>query len=173
MGRYVHNINCALRDTSSTPVIIYLMHPNINADCISSVYSCGYIYYACNASKQKWKEKNKNKNLKQTKFFLSSCTRFGFKIVVQNGRSARRQQMYSEHQVIFVINLTIMCDMDCLTYTRHYFPRWFSGALLPSHGLPPFGANITNIAMGEGLCGSSMFGGDRWGVGVNPMTAGT
>lgn len=46
------------------------------------------------------------------------------------------------------------------------------GALLPSHGLPPFGANITNIAMGEGLCGSSMFGGDRWGVGVNPMTAG-
>lgn len=47
-----------------------------------------------------------------------------------------------------------------------------SGALLPSHGLPPFGANITNIAMGEGLCGSSMFGGDRWGVGVNPMTAG-
>lgn len=47
-----------------------------------------------------------------------------------------------------------------------------SGALLPSHGLPPFGANITNIAMSEGLCGSSMFGGDRWGVGVNPMTAG-
>lgn len=46
------------------------------------------------------------------------------------------------------------------------------GALLPSHGLPPFGANITNIAMGEGLCGSSMFGGDRWGVGVTPMTAG-
>ncbi|XP_037035032.1 homeobox protein orthopedia isoform X3 [Bradysia coprophila] len=45
-------------------------------------------------------------------------------------------------------------------------------ALLPSHGLPPFGANITNIAMGEGLCGSSMFGGDRWSVGVNPMTAG-
>lgn len=48
----------------------------------------------------------------------------------------------------------------------------FLGALLPSHGLPPFGANITNIAMSEGLCGSSMFGGDRWGVGVNPMTAG-
>jgi hypothetical protein len=47
-----------------------------------------------------------------------------------------------------------------------------SGSLLPSHGLPPFGANITNIAMSEGLCGSSMFGGDRWGVGVNPMTAG-
>lgn len=46
------------------------------------------------------------------------------------------------------------------------------GALLPSHGLPPFGANITNIAMGEGLCGSSMFGSDRWGVGVTPMTAG-
>lgn len=45
-----------------------------------------------------------------------------------------------------------------------------SGALLPSHGLPPFGANITNITMGEGLCGSSMFGGDRWGV--NSMTAG-
>ncbi|KAL5286064.1 OTP family protein [Megaselia abdita] len=44
------------------------------------------------------------------------------------------------------------------------------GALLPSHGLPPFGANITNIAMGEGLCGTSMFGSDRWGV--NPMTAG-
>lgn len=41
--------------------------------------------------------------------------------------------------------------------------------MLPSHGLPPFGANIT---MGEGLCGSSMFGGDRWGVGVTPMTAG-
>lgn len=46
------------------------------------------------------------------------------------------------------------------------------GALLPSHGLPPFGANITNIAMGEGLCGSSMFGSDRWSVGVSPMTAG-
>lgn len=46
------------------------------------------------------------------------------------------------------------------------------GALLPSHGLPPFGANITNIAMGESLCGSGMFGGDRWSVGVNPMTAG-
>ncbi|XP_046811138.1 homeobox protein orthopedia isoform X5 [Lucilia cuprina] len=46
------------------------------------------------------------------------------------------------------------------------------GALLPSHGLPPFGANITNIAMGEGLCGTGMFGGDRWSVGVNPMTAG-
>ncbi|XP_052872836.1 homeobox protein orthopedia [Anopheles cruzii] len=46
------------------------------------------------------------------------------------------------------------------------------GALLPSHGLPPFGANITNIAMSESLCGTSMFGGDRWGVGVNPMTAG-
>lgn len=44
------------------------------------------------------------------------------------------------------------------------------GALLPSHGLPPFGANITNIAMGDGLCGTGMFGGDRWGV--NPMTAG-
>lgn len=48
--------------------------------------------------------------------------------------------------------------------------RKFPGALLPSHGLPPFGANITNIAMSEGLCGTSMFGGDRWGV--NPMTAG-
>uniref|UniRef100_A0A1B0GH69 Homeobox domain-containing protein n=1 Tax=Lutzomyia longipalpis TaxID=7200 RepID=A0A1B0GH69_LUTLO len=36
------------------------------------------------------------------------------------------------------------------------------GALLPSHGLPPFGANITNIAMGESLCGSSMFGGLYW-----------
>jgi hypothetical protein len=48
----------------------------------------------------------------------------------------------------------------------------FAGALLPSHGLPPFGANITNIAMSEGLCGTSMFGSDRWGVGVNPMTAG-
>ncbi|XP_055315496.1 homeobox protein orthopedia isoform X2 [Sitodiplosis mosellana] len=46
------------------------------------------------------------------------------------------------------------------------------GALLPSHGLPPFGANITNIAMSEGLCGSSMFGNDRWSVGVTPMTAG-
>ncbi|XP_031620096.1 homeobox protein orthopedia isoform X2 [Contarinia nasturtii] len=46
------------------------------------------------------------------------------------------------------------------------------GALLPSHGLPPFGANITNIAMSEGLCGSSMFGSDRWSVGVSPMTAG-
>ncbi|KAI9582573.1 hypothetical protein GQX74_011790, partial [Glossina fuscipes] len=46
------------------------------------------------------------------------------------------------------------------------------GALLPSHGLPPFGANITNIAMGESLCGTGMFGGDRWSVGVNPMTAG-
>lgn len=47
-----------------------------------------------------------------------------------------------------------------------------TGGLLPSHGLPPFGANITNIAMSESLCGTSMFGGDRWGVGVNPMTAG-
>ncbi|KAM7344383.1 orthopedia homeobox isoform 3-T4 [Cochliomyia hominivorax] len=47
------------------------------------------------------------------------------------------------------------------------------GALLPSHGLPPFGANITNITMGEGLCGTGMFGGDRWSVGVNPMTAGS
>lgn len=46
------------------------------------------------------------------------------------------------------------------------------GALLPSHGLPPFGANITNIAMSDGLCGTGMFGGDRWSVGVNPMTAG-
>lgn len=26
--------------------------------------------------------------------------------------------------------------------------------------------------MSEGLCSSSMFGGDRWSVGVNPMTAG-
>jgi len=26
--------------------------------------------------------------------------------------------------------------------------------------------------MGDGLCGTGMFGGDRWGVGVNPMTAG-
>lgn len=26
--------------------------------------------------------------------------------------------------------------------------------------------------MGEGLCGSSMFGSDRWSVGVTPMTAG-
>lgn len=26
--------------------------------------------------------------------------------------------------------------------------------------------------MGEGICGTSMFGGDRWSVGVNPMTAG-
>lgn len=34
------------------------------------------------------------------------------------------------------------------------------GALLPSHGLPPFGA------MGDGLCGSGMFGtsDSRWGV---------
>ncbi|XP_044745689.1 homeobox protein orthopedia-like isoform X1 [Coccinella septempunctata] len=34
------------------------------------------------------------------------------------------------------------------------------GALLPSHGLPPFGA------MGDGLCGSGMFGSSetRWGV---------
>ncbi|KAJ8945739.1 hypothetical protein NQ318_012061 [Aromia moschata] len=34
------------------------------------------------------------------------------------------------------------------------------GALLPSHGLPPFGA------MGDGLCGSSMFStsDSRWGV---------
>lgn len=34
------------------------------------------------------------------------------------------------------------------------------GALLPSHGLPPFGA------MGDGLCGSSMFSTSesRWGV---------
>ncbi|KAG5677870.1 hypothetical protein PVAND_007587 [Polypedilum vanderplanki] len=46
------------------------------------------------------------------------------------------------------------------------------GSLLPSHGLPPFGANITNIAMSESLCGTSMFGSDRWSVGVNPMTAG-
>ncbi|PNF14927.1 hypothetical protein B7P43_G04330 [Cryptotermes secundus] len=35
------------------------------------------------------------------------------------------------------------------------------GALLPSHGLPPFGS------MSEGLCSSGMFGGadSRWGVG--------
>lgn len=52
------------------------------------------------------------------------------------------------------------------------FPFPKIGALLPSHGLPPFGANITNIAMSEGLCGSSMFGSDRWSVGVTPMTAG-
>uniref|UniRef100_A0A6P4G2N6 Homeobox protein orthopedia-like n=1 Tax=Drosophila rhopaloa TaxID=1041015 RepID=A0A6P4G2N6_DRORH len=26
--------------------------------------------------------------------------------------------------------------------------------------------------MGDGLCGTGMFGGDRWSVGVNPMTAG-
>ncbi|KAF5275245.1 hypothetical protein FQA39_LY06905 [Lamprigera yunnana] len=34
------------------------------------------------------------------------------------------------------------------------------GALLPSHGLPPFGA------MGDGICGSGMFGSSdsRWGV---------
>jgi hypothetical protein len=49
----------------------------------------------------------------------------------------------------------------------------FTGSLLPSHpGLPPFGTNITNIAMGESLCGTSMFSSERWGVGVNPMTAG-
>lgn len=49
----------------------------------------------------------------------------------------------------------------------------FSGSLLPSHpGLPPFGTNITNIAMSESLCGTSMFSSERWGVGVNPMTAG-
>lgn len=47
------------------------------------------------------------------------------------------------------------------------------GSLLPSHpGLPPFGSNITNIAMSETLCGTSMFGSERWSVGVNPMTAG-
>ncbi|XP_055385945.1 homeobox protein orthopedia-like [Condylostylus longicornis] len=45
------------------------------------------------------------------------------------------------------------------------------GTLLPSHALPPFGANITNITMTEGLCGTSMFG-DRWGVGVGSMTGG-
>lgn len=50
--------------------------------------------------------------------------------------------------------------------------KTLAGSLLPSHGLPPFGANITNIAMSESLCGTSMFGSDRWGVGVNPMTAG-
>lgn len=50
--------------------------------------------------------------------------------------------------------------------------HFIAGSLLPSHGLPPFGANITNIAMSESLCGTSMFGGDRWSVGVNPMTAG-
>lgn len=35
------------------------------------------------------------------------------------------------------------------------------GALLPSHGLPPFGS------VSEGLCSSGMFGGadSRWGVG--------
>jgi hypothetical protein len=35
------------------------------------------------------------------------------------------------------------------------------GALLPSHGLPPFGS------MSDGLCSSGMFGGadSRWGVG--------
>lgn len=52
------------------------------------------------------------------------------------------------------------------------FDMWISssGSLLPSHGLPPFGANITNIAMGESLCGTSMFSSERWGV--SPMTAG-
>lgn len=40
------------------------------------------------------------------------------------------------------------------------------GALLPSHGLPPFGA------MGDGLCGSGMFSSEsRWGVAT--MTPGT
>lgn len=60
-------------------------------------------------------------------------------------------------------------DRVCLNI---FFFISFIGALLPSHGLPPFGANITNIAMSEGLCGSSMFGSDRWSVGVTPMTAG-
>lgn len=54
------------------------------------------------------------------------------------------------------------------TFTSH--SKTLAGSLMPSHGLPPFGANITNITMSEGLCGSSMFGTDRWGV--NPMTAG-
>jgi hypothetical protein len=49
---------------------------------------------------------------------------------------------------------------------------YITGSLLPSHGLPPFGANITNITMSESLCGTSMFGSDRWSVGVSPMTAG-
>lgn len=58
--------------------------------------------------------------------------------------------------------------MICVIQTHLHSP----GSLLPSHGLPPFGANITNIAMSEGLCGTSMFSSERWGVGVSPMTAG-
>lgn len=61
----------------------------------------------------------------------------------------------------------------CSLIKRKLFHLNTTGSLLPSHGLPPFGANITNIAMSEGLCGTSMFGTDRWSVGVNPMTAGT
>ena len=53
-----------------------------------------------------------------------------------------------------------------------WYNTFIIGSLLPSHGLPPFGANITNIAMSESLCGTSMFGSERWSVGVNPMTAG-
>ncbi|KAF7274347.1 hypothetical protein GWI33_012989 [Rhynchophorus ferrugineus] len=40
------------------------------------------------------------------------------------------------------------------------------GALLPSHGLPPFGA------MGESLCGSTMFGSSESRWGVTGMTSG-
>jgi hypothetical protein len=87
---------------------------------------------------------------------------------VLNGRRERRPQMCLERlvrekrrKVFLKIKLLIKG-----------FQPLFSGSLLPSHGLPPFGANITNIAMSESLCGTSMFGTDRWGVGVNPMTAG-
>ena len=74
--------------------------------------------------------------------------------------------MCLEHQVCLQQYLVKQIG---ITTSRNFH---LSGSLLPSHGLPPFGANITNIAMSESLCGTSMFGSDRWSVGVNPMTAG-
>lgn len=79
----------------------------------------------------------------------------------------------NENSVLMFSNIKSnerICQFIDLCFSR--IDKKNLGALLPSHGLPPFGANITNIAMSEGLCGSSMFGSDRWSVGVTPMTAG-
>jgi hypothetical protein len=72
-----------------------------------------------------------------------------------------------EVEKLLMSDAWMICDTNSSSFSLP-----LSGSLLPSHGLPPFGANITNIAMSEGLCGTSMFSSERWGVGVNPMTAG-
>jgi hypothetical protein len=77
--------------------------------------------------------------------------------------------------VVARVNISLIYYLTAWSKTIKFYVilfLLFSGSLLPSHGLPPFGANITNIAMSESLCGTSMFGSDRWSVGVNPMTAG-